>query len=151
MRSGASRPLGHPLHRVRLPARQPVHDPARPADVSVNPEREHAKSGKSSIEHAYGITSLSHAEASPERLLSLNRGHWAIENKNHRRSDTAFREDACLMRTGHGPRNNADLSDLALAIILSAGFDSVPAATDHFECHRDDALKHMLAKRSRKT
>ena len=69
-------------------------------------ERKHARSGKTSIEHAYGITSLSHAEASPERLLSLNRGHWAIENKNHRRRDTAFREDACLMRSGHGPANN---------------------------------------------
>ena len=45
----------------------------------ITRERKHARSGKTSIEHAYGITSLSHAEASPERLLSLNRGHWAIE------------------------------------------------------------------------
>ena len=109
------------------------------------------RSGNTSIEHAYGITSLSHAEASPERLLSLNRGHWAIENKNHRRRDTAFREDACLMRTGHGPANNTAFSNLALAIILTAGFDRVPAATDHFEWHRDDALKHVLAKPPRKT
>ena len=117
----------------------------------ITRERKHVRSGKTSIEHAYGITSLSHAEASPERLLSLNRGHWAIENKNHRRRDTAFREDACLMRTGHGPANNTAFSNLALAIILTAGFDRVPAATDHFEWHRDDALKHVLAKRPRKT
>ena len=117
----------------------------------ITRERKHVRSGKTSIEHAYGITSLSHAEASPERLLSLNRGHWAIENKNHRRRDTAFREDACLMRTGHGPANNTAFSNLALAIILTAGFDRVPAATDHFESHRDDALKHVLAKPPRKT
>ena len=117
----------------------------------VTRERKHVRSGKTSVEHAYGITSLSHEEASPERLLSLNRGHWAIENKNHRRRDTAFREDACLMRTGHGPANNTAFSNLALAIILTAGFDCVPAATDHFEWHRDDALKHVIAKHPRKT
>ena len=117
----------------------------------VTRERKHVRSGKTSVEHAYGITSLSHEEASPERLLSLNRGHWAIENKNHRRRDTAVREDACLMRTGHGPANNTAFSNLALAIILTAGFDCVPAATDHFEWHRDDALKHVIAKHPRKT
>ena len=58
----------------------------------VTRTRKHVKSGKTSLEHAYGITSLSEREASPERLLALNRGHWAVENKNHRRRDTAFRE-----------------------------------------------------------
>ena len=47
----------------------------------ITRERKDAGSGKTPIEHAYGITSLSHAEASPERLLSLKRGHLAIENK----------------------------------------------------------------------
>ena len=37
------------------------------------------------------------------------------------------------MRAGHGPANNTAFSNLALAIILTAGFDRVPAATDHFE------------------
>ncbi len=120
-------------------------------DIVESRERKHARSGNTSIEHACRITSLSHAEASPQRLLSLNPGHWAIENTNHRRRDTAFREDACLKRSGHGPANNTAFSNLALAIILTAGFDRVPAATDHFEWHRDDALKHMLTKRPRKT
>ena len=117
----------------------------------ITRERRHARSGNTSIEHAYGITSLSHAEASPQRIVSPNRGHWAIENKNHRWRDTAVREDACLMRSGHGPANNTAFSNLALAIILTAGFDRIPAATDHFEWHRDDALKQVLAKRPRKT
>ncbi len=93
----------------------------------VTRERKHVRSGKTAIEHANGITSLFHAEASPDHLLSLNRGHWAIENRNHRRRDTTFRKDACLMHTGHGPANNTAFSNLALAIILTAGFDCVPA------------------------
>ena len=109
--------------------------------------RKHVKSGDESITYAYGITSLSPEKASPERLLSLNRGHWTIENGNHRRRDTAFREDTCLARTGHGPANNVAFNNLALAIILSNNFDCIPAANDHSQAHRDDALKHILAKR----
>ena len=115
----------------------------------VTRERKHVRSGDTAIEHANGITSLSHAEASPDHLLSLNRGHWAMENRNHRRRDTTFRKDACLMRTGHGPANNTAFSNLALAIILTAGFDCVPAVTGHFEWNRDDALKHVPVRRPR--
>jgi hypothetical protein len=35
----------------------------------------------------YGLTSLSPSQASPERLLQLNRGHWGIENRLHYRRD----------------------------------------------------------------
>ena len=35
----------------------------------------------------YGLTSLSPKQASPERLLGLNRGHWGIENRLHYRRD----------------------------------------------------------------
>ena len=65
--------------------------------------------------------------AAPRRTQSCrNRGHGAIESKNHRRRDTAFRDDACIVRTGA-------LRNFALAIILTAGFDRIPVATDHFE------------------
>lgn len=123
-------------------------------------ERRVVKSGNLFITHACGSTSLSTEKASPERLLSLNRGHWTIENGNHRRRNTAFREDACLARTGHGPANNVAFSNLALAIILTENSDWLPAANDPFQAHRDDALKHsspivrdghntILAKRDR--
>ena len=39
------------------------------------------KSGKRRCETAYGVTSLTPQAASPQRLLTLNRGHWTIENK----------------------------------------------------------------------
>ena len=115
----------------------------------ITRERKHVKSGKVSICHAYGISSLCHERATPEHLLSPSRRHWTIENGNHRRRDTAFHEDACLARTGHGPANNVAFSNLALAIFLTRDFDCIPAATDHFQANRHDALKHILAKRPR--
>ena len=95
----------------------------------VTRQRKHVRSGQVSVCHAYGITSLSDQEASPECPLSLNRGHWTIENGNHRRRETAFREDACLARTGHGPANNVAFNNLALAIILTRSFDGTPPQT----------------------
>ena len=41
------------------------------------------KTGKTSCELAYGITSRPASEASPQRLLQINRGHWTIENRCH--------------------------------------------------------------------
>ena len=37
------------------------------------------KSAKRHSETAYGVTSLTPHDASPQRLLTLNRGHWTIE------------------------------------------------------------------------
>jgi hypothetical protein len=38
----------------------------------------------------YGITSLDPETGPPDRLLALKRGHWAIENRLHRRKDVTF-------------------------------------------------------------
>ena len=42
-----------------------------------------ARSGKRRIETAFGVTSLTPETATPERLLTLNRGHWTIEAAHH--------------------------------------------------------------------
>ena len=51
----------------------------------VRRERTDLKSGEYSVEYAYGITSLAAESATPKQLLAWNRGHWAIESKNHHR------------------------------------------------------------------
>ena len=53
------------------------------------------KTGKTSREIAYGITSRSPGQASPQRLLEINRGHWTIENCCRYVLDWAFDEDRC--------------------------------------------------------
>lgn len=51
---------------------------------------------KATVTHevVYGITSLPAEEADPARLLRLNQGHWAIENRSHWVRDVVCGEDA---------------------------------------------------------
>ena len=57
-------------------------------------ERTDVKTGGTSTETAYGITSVPAGRAGPERLLAWNRGHWQVENGNHFRRDASMGEDA---------------------------------------------------------
>lgn len=83
------------------------------------------KSGKSSCEIAYGITSRKVDEASPERLLNVNRGHWTIENSCHYIIDWNYDEDRSRIRTGYGPENITRLRRFAIGVIKSKKIASV--------------------------
>jgi len=83
------------------------------------------KSNKSSREFAYGITSRTPEEASPQRLLRINRGHWTIENCCHYILDWNYDEDRSRIRTGHGPANITRLRRFAIGLIKSKGTRSV--------------------------
>jgi predicted transposase YbfD/YdcC len=65
----------------------------------------------------YLITSLSADKASPQRLLTLNRGHWQIENRLHWVRDVTFAEDQSQIRTGAGPQMMALLRNLAISLV----------------------------------
>ena len=51
-------------------------------------EREREIRGQTSREVAYAVTSLTREQAGPEALLSLVRGHWAIESAPGWESET---------------------------------------------------------------
>ena len=78
------------------------------------------KSGEQSSETIYGLTSLTVHDASPQRLLTLNRGHWTIEATHHI-LDWSFDEDRSRIRTGHGPENMTRLRRFAIGLIKSRG------------------------------
>ena len=101
------------------------------------------KTGVDSNEVAYGITSLSPERADAQRLLALNRGHWTVENLNHRFRDTTCAEDACLIHTRHGPSNNAILNNMALAAIFHRGSTNVAAAVQEFAMDRSQAIRAL--------
>ena len=69
----------------------------------------------------YGITSLSPKKASAERLLSLRRGHWSIENKSHWMRDTLLGEDTSSVRCGAIPQVMAALRNTALSVFRFTG------------------------------
>lgn len=64
-----------------------------------------------------GVTSRTPEQASPERLLTLNRGHWTIENSCHYVIDWNFNEDRSRISTGHGPENVTRLRRFAVGVI----------------------------------
>ena len=83
------------------------------------------KTGKRSVEIAYGITSRSKQQADARRLLEINRGHWTIENSCHYILDWNYDEDRCRIRTGYGPENITRLRRFAISVIKSKGVRSV--------------------------
>ena len=83
------------------------------------------KTGQSSRDLAYRITSRSPQQTDPKRLLDINRGHWTIENSCHYILDWNFDEDRCRIRTGYGPENVTRLRRFAIGLIKSKGVKNV--------------------------
>mgnify|MGYP001602026658 CR=1 FL=1 len=81
-----------------------------------------------SSETIYGVTSISAQNASPERLLNLNRGHWSIENKSHYVRDVTLSEDHCRIRKGAGPQVFATLRNLVISILRLCGVTNIAQA-----------------------
>ena len=76
--------------------------------------------GSKSVEYAYAITSLSRDQASPKRLLQLNREHWGVESM-HWIKDTLLREDASTTRKKNAPAAIACLRNMKLFFIKKLG------------------------------
>ena len=75
------------------------------------------KTGEISLETVPGLTSRTPEEADAKRLLEINRGHWAIENRCHYVIDWNYNEDRDRIRTGHGPENITRLRRFAIGVI----------------------------------
>jgi predicted transposase YbfD/YdcC len=83
------------------------------------------KSGKETRVVAHGITSKTPDEATAEKILQDNRGHWCIENSCHYIIDWNYDEDRSRIRTGYGPENISRLRRFAVGVIKSKGVRSV--------------------------
>jgi predicted transposase YbfD/YdcC len=76
--------------------------------------RENAKA-QPSVSRRYYISSIK-AE-SGQRLATLIRNHWSIENAQHWTLDMAFNEDQSRVRKDHGDQNLAVMRRLALGLL----------------------------------
>lgn len=79
--------------------------------VKIDSEREFKKTGIKEIATRYYITSLIE---SPEKLQSIIRNHWAIENKLHWCLDVCFNEDFNRKRNGNASQNFSLINKIAL-------------------------------------
>lgn len=101
-------------------------------------------SGQLRREIAYGLTSLSPAQAGPKRLLEIVRTHWQQENGLHYRRDVTLQEDATRIKHWPAARAWASLNNLVLALLVRAGFVSLPQARRHFDAHPDKGLQLLF-------
>lgn len=85
------------------------------------------KTGKTSTEIVYGLTSHTRDSADAARVLRFNRGHWTIENGCHYILDWNWDEDRGTIRTEHGPANITALRRFAIGVIKAKSRDSVSA------------------------
>ncbi len=106
--------------------------------------RRDRKTGKTSVEVVYAVTSLDIHQATTADLAGWVRRHWAIENRAHYVRDTAFTEDASKVRTGSAPRTMASLRNLAIGMLRLAGFDNIAAALRH---HARDPHRPLITLR----
>ena len=105
------------------------------------------KTGKTSQEVVFLITPLTPAEADPQRLLALVRGHWSIENSSHYVRDVTLGEDRSRLRTGAAPQILAALRNLALTLIHRSGSSQIAQARRHFASHPRQAFALLLPRK----
>jgi predicted transposase YbfD/YdcC len=103
-------------------------------------ERRWQEKGEAKRQVRYGITSLSPAVGSPQRLLTLKRRHWLIENQGHRSKDVTLGEDASLVHAGHGPTVIALLRDVALSVLRAAGCFTIAARLRYHSQYPEQAV-----------
>lgn len=98
------------------------------------------KTGQDRVEVVYGVTSLSPERATPERLLELGRGHWAMENKSHWVRDVTFAEDRSQVRSGRLPQVMAALRNTAIGLLRLVGYRNIAKAGRQLAAQPDQAL-----------
>jgi predicted transposase YbfD/YdcC len=95
---------------------------------------------RTSCEVEFGITSLSRAKITPERLLGYRRNHWGIETGLHYRRDVTFKEDATRMTIGNTGKVMASINNLVIALIHQANFQNAAQARRWFAAHLSEAF-----------
>ena len=82
------------------------------------------KSGETSLEVAYGVTSRKASGITAQKILHMVRGHWSIE-VSHYIIDWIYDEDRSTIRTGHGPENMTRLRRFAIGLVKSKGVKNI--------------------------
>jgi predicted transposase YbfD/YdcC len=93
--------------------------------IKISRRRQDQRTGKTSRQSVYAVTSLTAAQATGADLARLAREHWTVEAGHHVR-DVTFTEDHATSRTGHGPVNLATIRNAVINAIRDAGYLHVP-------------------------
>lgn len=113
--------------------------------VVVRSERTLKRTGITTLESRYYVSSLEPGELPPEAWQGLVRGHWAgVENRNHWRRDALFGEDRSRSRN---PRLLANLALIRTTLLrlLSKRFpgQSIPVIRERLQANPNLALNAL--------
>lgn len=103
-------------------------------------ERSRTAGGVTTVEVAYGITSLPRGRADAARLLDLVRTHWAVENQLHYVRDVTLGEDACRVRRGAAAEALAGLRNVVVCLLTGLGVASRAAAVRRLAARPNEAV-----------
>jgi predicted transposase YbfD/YdcC len=92
---------------------------------AIRIKRTRVVNGERSVEYSYFITSLSRERVNARDLLSLQRGHWGIENRLHWVRDVTMGEDKCRARSGNIPQNLAAFRNATLTMLRAEGYKEI--------------------------
>ncbi len=96
--------------------------------IKVVRRRRERRTGRTSTEIVYAVTSLTYRQAAPELLALWIQGHWGIENRVHHVRDVTQGEDASRIRAGAGPEVMAVLRNTALNLHRLDGHSNIASA-----------------------
>ena len=83
----------------------------------VTVEATRTLNGKTSTERRYFISSHSGKQA--QKLATLIRNHWRIENQLHWTLDVSFNEDQCRVRIANAAENLARIRRISLVLLTN--------------------------------
>lgn len=97
--------------------------------VNIQSRRTEKRSGKTSLETRYYLSSQEADTRTPEEWINLTRSHWAgVENRNHWRRDATQGEDRTRLDNSSALINLALLRSVNLKLLSDWGEeDSLPA------------------------
>lgn len=93
------------------------------------------RTGRTTTETAYAITSLPVERATAAQLLRAWREHWHIENKLHWVRDVTFDEDRSTTHSGHIPQVMAALCNTAIGLLRVLGATNIAKACRFYAAH----------------
>lgn len=115
--------------------------------VVVRSQRHIKRSGQTSQETRYYLSSLDPTERNPREWHQLIRGHWAgVEIRNHWRRDVLFGEDRSRSRNANLLANLALIRTVLLRL-SSNKFpgQSIPEIKEHLQSHPNRVIAALAA------
>jgi predicted transposase YbfD/YdcC len=113
--------------------------------IKVVRRRRRQRTGASSVELVYAVTSLDYRHAHPALLAAWIQGHWTIENAVHHVRDVTQGEDHSNVRAGSGPQVMAALRNTALNLNRLDGHTNIAHAQRQASWRPHAALETMTA------